>query len=444
MSEQNTGAESPPKESGEDSAQYAEKKIDHPFSKYLPDMNPADFPKVHPHADIFPMISIEEIQDMAEDIKANGLKHEIAVMHILNDFGQDELWILEGRNRWVACTIAGVTPRFIDETLTMTNSKSVSATLDYVISENLHRRHLSGTQRDVIAERLATARRGGKQNGEFTAEQAAKQLKRSVSSLHKVRKLKEKAPRFYDALVRGKYKNVDAAWKASGLGTRPEKVFIIRMQYGVRRIMHEEVSPGNQNNLYAFKTKAEAETKLTELLASDEAERKSQAEANQRKAEAEAQAKAEAARLQAEAQKEKQSDTNQSEQQEQSEPTQSEPSQSEDMVDLTSLNQQKLVNLAERAVYPEAAPLPSNKTMVDFINALKSRDARSSEFMDTESFRTIEDLLKYAAGAKKKRLLDERIVYWLKLMGVKFTARLLRNRQGWIKSMLNLNYTETK
>jgi hypothetical protein len=103
-----------------------------------------------------------------------------------------------------------------------------------------------------------------------------------------------------------------------------------------------------------------------------------------------------------------------------------------------------LVNLAERAVYPEAAPLPSNKTMVDFINALKSRDARSSEFMDTESFRTIEDLLKYAAGAKKKRLLDERIVYWLKLMGVKFTARLLRNRQGWIKSMLNLNYTETK
>jgi hypothetical protein len=38
--------------------------------------------------------------------------------------------------------------------------------------------------------------------------------------------------------------------------------------------------------------------------------------------------------------------------------------------------------------------------------------------------------------------LDDRIVYWLKLMSVKFTLHLMRNRQEWIKRMLNLTYTE--
>jgi hypothetical protein len=45
------------------------KKEIHPFSKYLPDKDPSTFPSVHPHADIFPMIKMEEMQAMAEDIK---------------------------------------------------------------------------------------------------------------------------------------------------------------------------------------------------------------------------------------------------------------------------------------------------------------------------------------------------------------------------------------
>jgi hypothetical protein len=69
----------------------------HPFSKYLPDVDPATFPQVHPHASIFPMISMEEMQAMTEDIKTNGLKHPITVVHLIDiKFGRDVEWILDG------------------------------------------------------------------------------------------------------------------------------------------------------------------------------------------------------------------------------------------------------------------------------------------------------------------------------------------------------------
>src|SRR5208282_6921893 len=109
------GAESPPTENGDGATQSPKKEIEHPFSKYLPDVDPATFPAVHPHSCIFPMISMEEMQALADDIKANGLRHPIITVHIIDQFGQNILWIIDGRNRWVACVMAGVDPTFLDE-----------------------------------------------------------------------------------------------------------------------------------------------------------------------------------------------------------------------------------------------------------------------------------------------------------------------------------------
>jgi hypothetical protein len=126
-----------------------------------------------------------------------------------------------------------------------------------------------------------------------------------------------------------------------------------------------------------------------------------------------------------------------------------EPATEGAMADLTSLTQQQLVDKANRAVYPEDAPLPANKTMGDFLSAVRHADAMYSDdgknwtaVGTVENCRTIQELIEYAANAKKKRLLDERLVYWLKLMAVKFTVRLMRNRNAWINSMLNLSYAE--
>lgn len=90
--------------------------------------------EAHPDAAIFPMMSAEEIADLAEDIKANGLKHPI----VLGVLDGTEV-IIDGRNRQEACEIAEVEPRF--EKL---NGQDVQA---FIISQNLKRRHLNTGQR---------------------------------------------------------------------------------------------------------------------------------------------------------------------------------------------------------------------------------------------------------------------------------------------------------
>jgi ParB-like chromosome segregation protein Spo0J len=54
--------------------------------------------KIHPAADVFPVMSGDELADLAADIKANGLIHPVAV-------DADDT-VLDGRNRLKACEIA--------------------------------------------------------------------------------------------------------------------------------------------------------------------------------------------------------------------------------------------------------------------------------------------------------------------------------------------------
>ena len=58
----------------------------------------------HPICLLFPEMSPEEIQELATDIKAKGLLHPIILY---------EGKILDGRNRYLTCGIAGVEPRFV-------------------------------------------------------------------------------------------------------------------------------------------------------------------------------------------------------------------------------------------------------------------------------------------------------------------------------------------
>jgi hypothetical protein len=107
-----TGEESPPTETGADSSQSPKKEIEHPFSKYLPGVDPAEFPKVHPHANLFPMISMEEMQILADSIKKSGQQHPILVVYVTDDYGNDVMHILDGRNRVLVQTLekAGTPP----------------------------------------------------------------------------------------------------------------------------------------------------------------------------------------------------------------------------------------------------------------------------------------------------------------------------------------------
>ena len=89
----------------------------------------------HDIANMFPMLSDEELQAQADDIKQNGLIHPILLF-------EDK--ILDGRNRYEACKIAGVEPRFAEFEGTL------SEALERVWSENVHRRQLTSSQRAAI------------------------------------------------------------------------------------------------------------------------------------------------------------------------------------------------------------------------------------------------------------------------------------------------------
>ena len=102
----------------------------------------------HEVANIFPLMSDAEIQDLASDIRANGLIESIWTYQ-----GK----IVDGRNRYTACQIAGEEPRYQEW------KGDDSELVAFVLALNLKRRHLDASQRAVIglavekyeAERIA-------------------------------------------------------------------------------------------------------------------------------------------------------------------------------------------------------------------------------------------------------------------------------------------------
>jgi hypothetical protein len=94
--------------------------------------------RFHPACLIFPQLGREELLELAAHIKNHGLQHPIVLYQGM---------ILDGRNRYLACKIAGVKPRFVQW-------KGKGSPLAWVISENLIRRHLTSSQRAVVAHDL--------------------------------------------------------------------------------------------------------------------------------------------------------------------------------------------------------------------------------------------------------------------------------------------------
>ena len=87
------------------------------------------------------------LAELADDIKAHGLREQI------------KLWkgeILDGRNRYLACGLAGVEP--VLKALEFPGGEPQA--LAYVLSRNLMRRHLSVPQRSLVAGRIAKLKRG--------------------------------------------------------------------------------------------------------------------------------------------------------------------------------------------------------------------------------------------------------------------------------------------
>lgn len=133
------------------------------------------------------MMSDLEFAGLVDDIKANGLREPVW----LHRDGR----VIDGRNRYRACAELGVEPD------TRTYQGDDAELVAFVVSLNLHRRHLNESQRSMVAERIANYGRGGDRRSDQTANlqfekvrlaEAAELLnvsERSVANARKVREL---------------------------------------------------------------------------------------------------------------------------------------------------------------------------------------------------------------------------------------------------------------
>lgn len=94
----------------------------------------------HPFADVFPLLEGDDFTKLLEDIREHGQREPV----ILYD-GK----ILDGRNRYRACLKLGIPPRF-DHSKASTDDEALRES----VSRNLHRRHLTPTQRALAGARL--------------------------------------------------------------------------------------------------------------------------------------------------------------------------------------------------------------------------------------------------------------------------------------------------
>jgi N6-adenosine-specific RNA methylase IME4 len=105
--------------------------------------------KFHPLANLFPMLSDPELDDLGTDIAQNGQVETVKLHRGL---------VLDGRNRYTACLKKNIGVRY------EVFSGSDREALAWVISKNLKRRHLSEGQRAAVAAAIGRLPLGANQH----------------------------------------------------------------------------------------------------------------------------------------------------------------------------------------------------------------------------------------------------------------------------------------
>jgi ParB-like chromosome segregation protein Spo0J len=133
----------------------------------------------HPYAELFPMMEGEAMRELVASIRDDGLEQPIVTF---------EGKILDGRNRDLACANAQVEPRYV--------KYKGDDPLGYVLRVNLIRRHLTTSQRAMVAANLANLELGDNQHTKEDSlikppsiKDAAEKLNVSPDSVKRAKKI---------------------------------------------------------------------------------------------------------------------------------------------------------------------------------------------------------------------------------------------------------------
>jgi hypothetical protein len=162
---------------------------------------------------MFPLADGEPLWELTDDIREHGL---------IDDIYLYQGCVLDGRRRQVSCLAAGIAPRYVEF------EGDDAAALNFVVSVNLHRRHMTDVQRAIAAAKVSEARAaipvqatrspdagrisGGEVlavagstpgNGELANHDLAAQMQISERSLYRAKRLRRGSPNLQEAVEDG-------------------------------------------------------------------------------------------------------------------------------------------------------------------------------------------------------------------------------------------------
>lgn len=201
----------------------------------------------HPYANLFPLIEGQEFYDLAEDIRANGLRDPIDLIQV----GDSDFQILDGRNRYRALVWLATSGAILGgmdawgswhgqvlppEKVSNARDRGLFAlygdaddALAYVLSKNLSRRHLTDDQRRMVAARLVNLGPGRKsqssQIAKISRDEAAERLTTDVAGVDRARAVISHAvPDVVEAVEQGRVSVAAAAEIASQPAERQAEI----------------------------------------------------------------------------------------------------------------------------------------------------------------------------------------------------------------------------
>jgi ParB-like chromosome segregation protein Spo0J len=165
--------------------------------------------EIHSLALVFPIFEKEDFEKLTNDIREHGQRQPITLF---------EGKVLDGRNRVEAMRKAGK-----DSVLAIPFKGTFEDARDYVVSMNDVRRHMTTSQRAMVAAGLADMKQGARtdlpQNCGMSTEAAAKKMKVSRCSVETAKAVKKADPALAEEVKEGKTKLSTAAKKTAAAKT---------------------------------------------------------------------------------------------------------------------------------------------------------------------------------------------------------------------------------
>ncbi len=193
----------------------------------------------HPLAEIFPMLPEAEIRELADDIVTFGQRVPIVLLD-----GK----ILDGRNRYAACRFADVEP--------VVEEYGGDDPLGFVLSHNLHRRHLTESQRAMVAAKLANlpAHRPAQDNpANLRTSDAADRLSVSTRTVETARRVLRDGADELQAAVEQRKLTVNTAVALASLPKREQIEVLASADPGAIKTIAKQVRAAQQKTRHAVR-----------------------------------------------------------------------------------------------------------------------------------------------------------------------------------------------